>query len=469
MISLSQSWDQPVNIYSGGYNTSPDFCIDSCGIIHCVWEHKIGVNYRKIYYSRSLDMGSTWSDAKDISLNTNLWVSDPHIVSDTTKNLFVSYDFNTGSPNSMLVLIKKFDGIQWGNPDTISTDMPGSMNNRLVIDYDNKLYCFWSNGIEGGKIFYRYMINNNGWSEIFKPFSGNDDHYFLSKAVVDIQNNLHCSGAHHYAGQSSYDDRAIYFNYINGAWSDFIELSNNTTWDGLDIALDSKSFPSITWGQRTSTLIPPNHGTFVASYDGSNWPPPLMLVEDHPEEQAIAIDIFNNIYIVDNEKNDTGYQQVCYKKANVNWVKEVVDQNNFGYYCHKLIVKNNELYMLFIKVDTLIQSSSFTSIQLRKCKIPTNINKKNRYYSFLNISPNPFGDKIQIQFKTYSFEYINIRIYNQNSQLINTLFDGYKTPGSYCIYWDGTDHSGKEVSSGLYLLQFKIGSIVDTREIIQTQ
>jgi len=123
MIALSQSWDQPVIIYTGGHNTTPDFVIDHNNVIHCVWEHKIGVNYTKIYYSKSTDLGKTWSDAEDISLNTSLWVSDPHIISDTDNNLFVSYDFNAGSPNNMLVLVKKFEGIQWSEPDTISFDI----------------------------------------------------------------------------------------------------------------------------------------------------------------------------------------------------------------------------------------------------------------------------------------------------------------------------------------------------------
>jgi len=471
MIALSQSWEQPVTIYSGGYNTSPDFFIDRKGTIHCVWEHRIGVNYTKIYYSRSTDYGSTWSEIQDISMNSSLWVSDPHIISDSSNNLFVSYDYKTGSPNNMLVLIKKFDGTQWSEPDTISTDMPGSMHNRLLIDHNNKIYCFWHNGIQGGKIFYRTLMKNVGWSEIYQPFSGNNDLYFLQRAVPDHNNNLHCAGVHHYEGQNGYDNRTIYFSYTNGIWSDFIELSNNTTTGGLDISLDSNSLPSLTWGQYTTDTIPPNHGTFVTSFNGTNWSTPLLLVEDTPSEQAIAIDRNNNLYIVDNEKKESGYQQVCYKKTSGSWASEIVDQDNYGYFNHKLILNNNELFISYSKVDTILPTSMWplTSIQMRRYDTNPGIQKNNNYDYGLSINPNPFKDKIKISFRTNCMKLIQIKIFNQTGQLIKTILNENKAIGDYSIFWEGDDVNGKEVSTGQYLLHFKSGNIENTQVIIKNQ
>lgn len=471
LLAFTQTWSEPVTIITGGYNDRPDFTIDKNGIIHSVWAHELQDNYFKIYYSKSTDDGLSWSTAQDISLNTSLWMSSPKIIADTSNNLYVSYDYNTGNPNITTVVMKKFDGMQWSNMNPISIGLPGSMHSRLVMDNNNKLYCFWYRGNSGGKIFYR-TLENGIWSTIFQPYSGNNDHYFLNRVVVDNQNQFHCIGAHHYSGQSGYDDRAIYFNYIDGVWSDFYELSDNTTWEGLDIALDTYDSPSVTWGQYTSNSIPPNHGTFVASFNGNSWSTPQLLVEDHPEEQAIVIDDNNQTYIIDLERTSSGYKQVCYKHSNNSWKEEIIQQDNYGYYYHKIIERNNKLYLQYAKVDTITWDNGtyvFSSIKLSKYNVITGSSDFSKRNMNLYISPNPFNRKTLVQYETTSFAKVQVKIFNLKGQVVNILVNENKTPGKYSINWEGNDLSGKEVSPGLYLVSLQEGRHVVTRVVILTQ
>ena len=106
--SNSQTWSEPITIYAGGYNDTPDFTIDKNGIIHCVWAHKIQTNFYKIFYSKSTDDGYTWSIEQDISQNNSLWMIDPQIVTDTNNLIYITYDCNAGDPNKMHILYKKF-------------------------------------------------------------------------------------------------------------------------------------------------------------------------------------------------------------------------------------------------------------------------------------------------------------------------------------------------------------------------
>lgn len=461
-LALAQTWSEPVTVFTGGLNRYPDIVIDHNGVMHCVWAHKLQTNYWKIYYSKSSNKGQTWSVAQDISVNTSLWMYNPQIIADTSNNLYVSYDYNTGDPNNTLILMKKYDGVQWSNPDTVSTGLPGSMHSRLAIDNNNKLYCFWYNGISGGKIFYR-SLENGIWSTIIQPYIGNNDHYTLNSIVVDQQNNLHCTGAHHYEGQSGYDDRAIYFNFINGIWGNFTELSNNTTWEGLDIALGNSNLPSITWGQYTSTLIPPNQGTFVSSYSGINWSVPFLLVEDHPDEQVIEI-INNMIYVIDNEQEESSFKQVCYKKISDDWIIEVIDENTTGFYDQILFFSDSTLYLGYIEKA----NNTDYSIKLRTSTIITDIQKHDRNIE-LSIFPNPLCGKTQIHFETTSFANVQVKILNLKGQLVNTLINENKTPGKYSINWEGNDLYGKEVSPGLYLVCLQAGRHVVTRSVIITK
>jgi hypothetical protein len=96
MLALTQTWSEPVTIFSDGLNRYPDITIDKDGVMHCVWAHYLQTNYWKIYYSKSSDEGQTWSAAQDISLNTSRWMYNPQIIADANNNLYVSYDYNTG-------------------------------------------------------------------------------------------------------------------------------------------------------------------------------------------------------------------------------------------------------------------------------------------------------------------------------------------------------------------------------------
>ena len=88
----AQTWTNPVNISPNmpGLDNQPDLCIDKSGTLHGVFTHKLESNWRKIYYSKSTDDGQTWTTPEDISLNPDISLMNPHIVSDTSNILYVT-------------------------------------------------------------------------------------------------------------------------------------------------------------------------------------------------------------------------------------------------------------------------------------------------------------------------------------------------------------------------------------------
>lgn len=174
--TTAQEWSEPVNVSNmEGIDYFPDFCIDQDGIIHCVWSHNYGGSLIKVFYSKSEDEGTTWSEAEDISQNIALWCLRPHIVANSENHLFVSYDYDTYSTTQNLVVMKKYDGNAWSDADTVSEGMPGAKKNTLSIDHNDRVYCFWYVGTNTGHFSYRFLENNT-WSEIFSPYS--DEYHF---------------------------------------------------------------------------------------------------------------------------------------------------------------------------------------------------------------------------------------------------------------------------------------------------
>jgi hypothetical protein len=70
------------------------------------------------------------------------------------------------------------------------------------------------------------------------------------------------------------------------------------------------------------------------------------------------------------------------------------------------------------------------------------------------------------QFIVHSPVPTTLKVYNILGQLVKTLVDEEKAPGSYNIIWDGKDEDGNQVASGIYFYQLKISDYCDTKKMI---
>ncbi|NPD86705.1 exo-alpha-sialidase, partial [Lentimicrobium sp. L6] len=115
--SQAQNWTAPTFVSkTGGWYLDPEFCIDHEGVIHCVWQNVYNTDYSQIFYSNSHDNGLTWSDAINISQNSEYRVSSPHIVCDSENNLHLSYDYNSNSVTAIQIYYQMYNGENWSDP-----------------------------------------------------------------------------------------------------------------------------------------------------------------------------------------------------------------------------------------------------------------------------------------------------------------------------------------------------------------
>jgi flagellar hook assembly protein FlgD len=61
---------------------------------------------------------------------------------------------------------------------------------------------------------------------------------------------------------------------------------------------------------------------------------------------------------------------------------------------------------------------------------------------------------------------ILVLIYNQLGQQVNALVNKRQSVGIYQVQWDGRNHYGESVSSGVYLYRLKAGSFIQTRKML---
>lgn len=69
------------------------------------------------------------------------------------------------------------------------------------------------------------------------------------------------------------------------------------------------------------------------------------------------------------------------------------------------------------------------------------------------VYPNPFNPVTRFTVSSSMSEMLHIMVYDIRGRSIHQLFSGYLLAGNYNFTWNGTDFTGKDVSSGIYIIQ----------------
>lgn len=80
--------------------------------------------------------------------------------------------------------------------------------------------------------------------------------------------------------------------------------------------------------------------------------------------------------------------------------------------------------------------------------------------------PNPFNNRVKLGFNLVVDQALVVRIYNLRGMLIKQLANQSFPAGRHSISWDGIDDLGREVSTGLYLVQYSGSDLIATQKIL---
>ena len=62
--------------------------------------------------------------------------------------------------------------------------------------------------------------------------------------------------------------------------------------------------------------------------------------------------------------------------------------------------------------------------------------------------------------------HVQLRVHDVAGRVVRTLIDEPLPAGRHTFAWDGLDHDGRRVSSGIYLLRMNAGDDAATRKMI---
>jgi hypothetical protein len=130
--------------------------------------------------------------------------------------------------------------------------------------------------------------------------------------------------------------------------------------------------------------------------------------------------------------------------------------------------KNHQLETKIIPLTFCIDTT--TSVEWTDAGRPDEIVLLKNY-------PNPFNPTTTVQFAVVGGEGraadggqrtadVSLKIYNIRGQLVRTLVDEPKGAGTHRVDWDGKGDDGKEVASGVYLYELRIGDRSQAKRMV---
>ena len=131
---------------------------------------------------------------------------------------------------------------------------------------------------------------------------------------------------------------------------------------------------------------------------------------------------------------------------------------------HTLASLNGDGTILLWDVASYIAPSISTAIQYSAPPLPTQT-------TLLANFPNPFNPDTYIPYQLHEPTHARLIIYDIRGALIREIDLGYRAAGQYltstnAAHWDGRDHRGQRVASGVYLYQLQAGPVTHVRKMI---
>jgi hypothetical protein len=92
-------------------------------------------------------------------------------------------------------------------------------------------------------------------------------------------------------------------------------------------------------------------------------------------------------------------------------------------------------------------------------ELPTNYTLSQNY-------PNPFNPTTKIEFTLAKSGFVSLNIYDILGRRVRTLVSEHLPSGYRSVLWDGKNDSGKDVASGIYFYQLKVGDYAATKKLV---
>jgi len=480
-IMAQDGWSPPEIISNTIYGaTYPSAAVDQLGRIHCVWQDAItplSLDEFHIFY-RILEEGE-WSEI-EILTDTLSEYNYPNIFIDSQNNPHVVWwDFN--GPNSLDIYYRYFDGDEWSTIMNVSESNTNiSATPSVVVDTEGTVYIAWHQLIGvNGHAFLRSWHPDSGWSEIME-FAHPDPNVTSNnypKIRIDSNDDLHMvwSIIKQLEGRD-YLTSIVYQKRYQGSWLEPQQIMpDSISTDGLaDLAIDHLG--RLHFALRLDIPNPPTGAVSdiysISSVDGETFSSPVNATH-FDAVVSDTLDIFARYpwITADSSKLYIGFQ---YKErgffhhppedaffvwsSDGEWQKPHNLTPEFEQWAgspRAVVDLDGNIHIFWAAAYDIYHSvhPEFTTLGV----VRSESNLPHESFYLFPAFPNPFNPSTTIAYELPEQSDVSLTVYDISGRTVSTLVNETMQPGNYEAMWNGSDVTGKSVSTGVYFARLEAG------------
>ncbi|MGB8657129.1 MAG: SBBP repeat-containing protein [Candidatus Zixiibacteriota bacterium] len=474
------AWVRRYNGPGNGYDEARDIAVDDSGYVY-VTGYSTGsgtdYDYATIKYHPNGD--TAWTRRYNGSDNSGDMASS--LALDNSGNVYVtggswssvtSTDFATIKyyPNGDTAWVRKYSRpLPFGDVDrgeAITLDDSGCV---YVTGYSNN-----ETNTDCATIKY-YPNGDTAWVRIC---SGSDSSFDYGNLIaVDDSGNVYV------AGESSlnpdypykYDYLTIkYYPTGDTAWVRRYNGPGNDEDEAFGLVLGGSGCAYVTGkskGNGTSndyaTIKYSPHGdtAWVRRYDCPT--------NDDDEAYAMAVDDSGNIYVTGYVDGWThaDYGTIKYfPNGDTAWMIRSSGPGSFTDYPSAMTVdRSGNVYVTGVSAGSGTGNDYFT---IKYVQTPSGVRdetgsrQKPSEFALSQNYPNPFNPTTKIEFTLSKSGFVTLQIYDVMGRKVRTLVAENLPSGYKSVIWDGKNDAGKDVASGVYFYQLKVGDFSEPKKMV---
>lgn len=315
-------------------------------------------------------------------------------------------------------------------------------------------------------IKYNAETGDTVWARYYNGPADSSD--IARDIAVDNLGNVYVTGSSRYPGVST---DIITIKYDTNGSQQWIARYNNPDTSGADggygIRLDNAGNVYVV-GQSQGlgtgadiVLIKYNTGgdeQWVTRFNG-----PASAYDTPSDEvggKCMTIDSLANIYIGGTSRNLTTYNDyvtLMYDSTGVlKWAAYYDGVDSIDY---ALAIAADNAGNVCITGRSLSATSYYDWATAKYHTDLTQINESQQYRSLYTFRafPTPFKNEIKFIYQIDNTERVRLNIFDITGRHIITLQNKISLPGTYSIFWNGTDKKGMKINSGVYFCIFEAG------------
>lgn len=207
------SWSSDVQISNPlRYAHQPAIAVSNTGVVHLVWRQFVDESKEqwRIYYTRSLDGGTTWESPKQLTEAIGIWQIFPRIAADGNyvHVVWAESRYLVSAPNGTVAEFPEIyykrsadGGTTWASDVKLSNTLNNSLQPDIAVDSKHGVHVTWSDYESSVALWEIYYVKGSNYGNTWTSqarVTNNTGHSY--DAVVAADGNSYRMWADNYSG-----------------------------------------------------------------------------------------------------------------------------------------------------------------------------------------------------------------------------------------------------------------------------